>query len=54
MEEEGPKTNCGLEVNDGPDEEDARTEEGEWATDDLNGELSMPAKSGLDVGRVNA
>ena len=30
---------CGLEVNDDPDEEDARPEEGEWATDDLSCEF---------------
>ena len=49
MEEDGPKTKrmriFGLEVNDDPDEEDARPEEGEWATRDVSGE-STPAKSG--------
>ena len=30
----------GLEVNDDPDEEDTRSEEDDWATDDLSGEFT--------------
>ena len=40
---DGPETKRmrtrGIEVNDDPDEEDARPEEGEWETDDLSGEV---------------
>ena len=37
---------CGLEVNDDPDEQDARPEEGEWATDDLTGEFIIASEVG--------
>ena len=38
---------CGLEVND-PDEEDTRSEEVEWATDDLSGEFINASENGVD------